>query len=77
MTTPEAEALAKKRYMALSLVRMSGAALVLVGLLFALDKVEIAQPPRHFIGVVMIVLGMADFFVMPKILANRWKSPDA
>ena len=73
----DAEAIAKKRFMALNLIRLSGLALVLVGLLFAADKIAIAQPPRHMIGIVMIVLGMIEYFAMPRWFAKRWKSSDA
>ena len=75
MTTPTDDALAKKRFLALNLVRLSGVALILVGLLFALDRIAIPQPPRHLIGMLLIVLGMLDTFLMPRILARRWKSP--
>ena len=74
--TIDPEALAKKRFLAINLVRLSGLALVLIGLLFAADKIAIAQPPRHFIGMLMIVLGMIEYFVMPKFFAKRWKSAD-
>ncbi len=75
MTTPEAEALAKKRFLALNLVRFGGAAIVVVGLLCALDKVDI--PGAHLIGVLLIVIGMLDFFVMPILLSRRWRTPGA
>lgn len=75
MTTPEAEALAKKRYMALSMIRLFAALMVIVGLACATDRVDI--PGAHLIGAILILFGMVDFFVMPMILAKRWKSPDA
>jgi len=74
MSTPEQDALAKKRFLALQLVRMSGVALILVGLLFALDKIDVPQPPRHLIGVFLILFGLIDTFVVPPMLARRWKS---
>ncbi|WP_310533202.1 hypothetical protein [Novosphingobium sp.] len=72
MTTPEQDALAKKRFMAITLVRMSGVALILVGLLCALDKLDI--PMAHLIGVVLILIGFVDVFVVPTLLAKRWRS---
>lgn len=72
MTTPEQDALAKKRFMAINLVRMSGVVLILVGLLCAGDKIDI--PAAHPIGVVMIVIGMVDVFLVPRLLAKRWRS---
>lgn len=72
MTTPEQEALAKKRFMAINLVRMSGVALILVGLLCALDKIDI--PMARLIGVVLIGIGFIDVFIVPALLAKRWRS---
>ena len=72
MTTPAQEALAKKRFMAINLVRMSGVALILVGLLCAGDKIDIPMARR--IGVTLIVIGMVDVFVVPTLLAKRWRS---
>lgn len=68
------DALAKKRFLALNLVRMSGIAMILVGLLFALDKVDVPQPPRHLVGMFLILFGMLDTFLVPVLLAKRWKS---
>lgn len=77
MTTPEQEALAKKRFMALNLVRIFALIMIVVGMLFVTDKVEIPQPPRHIIGLILILIGIVDYFVMPRILVKRWKSPEA
>ncbi|MEY4159664.1 MAG: hypothetical protein RLZZ136_285 [Pseudomonadota bacterium] len=68
------DTLAKKRFMAINLVRLSGVALILVGLLFALDRIDVQ--PAHLIGVMFILFGMIDAFIMPRVLARRWKSLD-
>jgi len=75
MNTPEQEALAKKRFMALNLVRLGGAAVVFLGMLCASDKVDI--PGAHLIGVLLVAVGLVDFFVMPRVLVKRWKTPEA
>lgn len=75
MNTPEQDALAKKRFMALNLVRISGVVMIFVGLLFALDKIDVPQPPRRLIGMVLLVIGMIDVFIVPRMLAARWRSP--
>jgi uncharacterized membrane protein YhaH (DUF805 family) len=75
MMTPEQEAIAKKRFMALNLVRLFALLLVIVGMLFVTDKIDVQ--PAHLIGVVFIVIGLVDFFVMPRILVKRWKTPEA
>lgn len=74
MSTPEQDALAKKRFLALQLVRLTGIAMILVGLLFALDRVDVPQPPRHIIGVMLVLFGLIDTFLVPPMLAKRWKS---
>ncbi|MFM5906587.1 MAG: hypothetical protein ACKOPO_03210 [Novosphingobium sp.] len=72
MSTPEEGALAKKRFMAMNLVRICGVVLILVGLLCALDKIDI--PGARIIGVMFILIGMIDTFVVPLMLAKRWRS---
>ena len=74
MNTPSPdEKIAKKRFLAIALVRLCGVVLILVGLLFALDKVDVQ--PAHLIGVMFIIFGMLDAFIMPSVLARRWRSP--
>ena len=76
MTEPTAaEALARKRFLALTLIRLSGIALIMLGLACALDRIDI--PSARLIGVMLIVIGVADAFLMPALFAKRWKSPDA
>ncbi|MFM5931120.1 MAG: hypothetical protein ACKOPQ_09450 [Novosphingobium sp.] len=72
MSTPEEDALAKKRFLAMNLVRICGVVLILVGLLCALDKIDI--PGARLIGVMFILFGMIDTFVVPVMLAKRWRS---
>ncbi len=75
MTTPEQDALAKKRFLAIGMIRMGGAAVVLVGLLCAFDKIDI--PGNRIVGVIMVFIGMIDFVFMPMLLSRRWRTPDA
>ena len=49
--------------------------LVFLGMLCASDKVDI--PGAHLIGVLLVAVGLVDFFVMPRVLVNRWKTPEA
>lgn len=72
MSTDEQDALAKKRFMAIQLVRTSGVVMILIGLLCAADKIDI--PGARMIGVVFILIGMLDTFVVPLLLAKRWRS---
>ncbi len=62
---------AKSRFLALQLVRLSGAALAMTGLAALAGKVDL---PRA-VGGVLFVAGLFDLFFFPIILAKRWKSP--
>lgn len=66
----EAEALAKKRFMALNLIRITGLVCVLLGIAIAQGVVDL---PR-MVGVALAVFGLYDFFFMPRMLAKRWNS---
>jgi len=68
----DAEALAKKRFIALNLIRITGLVLVLLGIAIAQGVIDL---PR-MVGIVLALFGLYDFFFMPRMLANRWKSPD-
>ena len=62
---------AKARFLAIGLIRFSGALLVLVGLLITERRIDLPWA----LGVVLTLVGFFDVFVMPKVLARRWRSP--
>lgn len=65
------------RYFALQVVRLSGALLVLLGVLVQAGKGPgplSALPPLA--GIVMALAGLWDFFFLPRIVARRWRTPD-
>ena len=68
---PEPTKLEKQRFMAIQLMRLMGAALALLGILIAGGKVDLPV----LVGYAFIVIGLVDFFAMPKVLARRWRSP--
>ena len=68
---PEPTKLEKQRFMAIQLMRMMGAALAILGVLIAGGKIDL--PP--LVGYVFVVIGLVDFFVMPKVLSRRWRTP--
>ena len=70
---PEPTKLEKQRFMAIQMVRLTGLALTILGVLISGGKIDL--PP--LIGYVFVVLGLVDFFVMPKVLSRRWRSPSA
>lgn len=67
---PEAEALAKRRFMLLNLVRLSGAALVLLGLAIAQGVIELPV----VIGIILAAAGLFEFFFLPRLVARKWRS---
>lgn len=71
MTETPAKDPARARFFALALIRLAGALLVLLGLLITERRVDLPW----FLGVVLTVFGFFDVFVMPKLLARRWRSP--
>ena len=70
------EALARKRFFALALMRLMGAVFVLIGFVLVRGGWELAgQPADRWIGVAIVLVGAFDFAVMPLLLARRWRSP--
>ena len=66
----EDEALARRRFAALSLVRLGGATCLTLGLLAVGGKIVLPQP----VGFGLILLGLAGFLVIPRSLSRKWKS---
>ena len=70
------DALAKKRFFAMTAMRLMGAILVLAGFVLIRGGVELAgQPTDRWIGVAVVLIGAFDFAVFPLLLARRWRSP--
>jgi len=67
------EAEAKKRFFILSLLRLGGAVFLALGLLIIAGKIDMQKE----LGIPFVLIGFADFLIMPWWLAKRWKTPDA
>lgn len=63
---------ARGRFAIINLVRLAGVALVLLGILAARDVFALSNP----IAYAAIVLGLFGVFVVPRLLARRWRSPE-
>jgi hypothetical protein len=72
--TPEEEAKAKQRFIVLGLLRLSGAVLIAVGMA-VIAKGALGLPVVA--GYALFAVGIADFILLPVVLAKRWKSPPA
>lgn len=70
------DALAKKRFFALSAMRLMGAFFILAGFVLIRGAWTLAgQPTDRWIGVAVVIVGVFDFAIMPRLLARRWRSP--
>jgi hypothetical protein len=59
----------------IQLVWVAGVGLVLVGVLIQAGGIaQLRELPRD-LGYVLIVLGFAKVFILPTLLARRWRSP--
>lgn len=73
---PSDESLARKRFFAIASMRLMGAIFIIAGFILIRGAFELAgQPTDRWIGVAVVLVGVFDFAIMPKILARRWRSP--
>lgn len=65
------------RFFALQAVRLSGAIMVLLGVMIGTGRAPsfLGSVPQE-LGFVLAVLGMAEFFYVPRLLARKWRTPD-
>lgn len=70
---PEPTKVEKQRFMAIQLMRLTGLALTVLGVAITGGMIDLPGP----VGLVFVAIGVVDFFVMPKVLARRWRTPDA
>lgn len=66
----DAEARARSRFFAIGMLRLGGAVVTMLGLLILAGR--IAAP--DLAGYLLLVVGLVDFFVVPVLLARRWRS---
>ncbi len=63
--------LAKGRFIALTIVRLLGVALALLGLAIIAGKIGV---PRE-VGYLFFVIGLLEALILPIILTRKWKTP--
>lgn len=66
--------LARNRFFVISFVRLGGAVLLMFGLIAANGRLW--GLPRAA-GIVLVIVGAIEFAILPRLLARRWRSPDA
>ncbi len=62
---------AKSRFFIISIARLMGAVTVVVGLCIFLGLIGAPKA----VGVVLILLGFADFVFIPRFLSAQWRTP--
>lgn len=70
LLSPEEEAKAKQRFIVINAVRMSGVLLILLGIAIAHGVIGLPA----MAGYVFAGLGMIEVFVIPQVLARKWRS---
>ena len=60
-----------RRFAMINLMRLSGVAFVIVGLLIVNGVIDLAPAA----GYVFLVIGLLDIFVVPQVLARKWRTP--
>lgn len=63
---------AANRFWIMQAMRFSGMVLAIFGALILGQIIDLPQ----FVGAIFLVLGAVDFFIVPIVLAKRWKTPD-
>ena len=62
---------ARNRWVAIQAMRMVGMAMAVVGLLIQGGVIRLP----HLAGYVLLAIGLLDVFVVPTLLARKWRSP--
>ncbi len=63
---------AAARFWLMQLLRLSGAVLVMIGAAIMAEAIDLP----FAIGLLLVLLGLAEFFVVPRLLARRWRTPE-
>jgi hypothetical protein len=71
MVEPVSDDTARNRWAVITAARLAGVAAVVLGLLIVQRVVEAPE----LLGYALVLIGLADTFVVPIVLARRWRSP--
>lgn len=76
LNADDPELRARARFYYIGAMRLAGAFMVMAGMIIAAGRWPLVDPDTdRIIGAVIAILGFADFFIVPILLARRWKSP--
>lgn len=71
MDEPVSDEIARGRWMVMTVVRLSGVAMVVIALLVIRGTIALPEVA----GYVLLGVGLVDIFVVPQVLARKWRSP--
>lgn len=71
MADPASDETARSRWMAIQAVRLGGTVLVLAGILVRYGTIPAPLP----VGIALMAMGLLGFFLVPTLLARRWRTP--
>jgi hypothetical protein len=66
---------APTRWAVIQFARFAGFATVLVGILVARGVIDLAGESNRIVGYILVAVGLADGFVVPQVLARKWRTP--
>ena len=75
MREPVSDEVARNRWMLIQLLRIGGVVFVVLGILMTQDVVVIAGDANRLVGYGFMAIGLLDTFLVPQLLARKWRSP--
>ena len=61
-----------RRFWVIQMARLSAFVMVFIGALIVSKIIDLPD----FVGYIILVIGLAEFFIVPMVLSKRWKSGD-
>jgi hypothetical protein len=71
MAEPVSEEVARTRFFIINFARLAGVFAVLVAMLILADAIG----GSYALGYILLGAGLIDIFVVPQVLARRWRTP--
>lgn len=70
--TPAEETRARNRYFVMAGARLSGALFAVIGIILL---ARATMDEQRWIGATIVVLGLFEMALLPRLLAQRWRTP--
>lgn len=68
---------ARSRWMLIQVLRTFGFAVAILGILMIAGAINLAGDVNQLVGYAFAAVGLVDGFVMPLVLARKWRTPPA